>query len=409
MNVVYNDANCPYYQLYGPPPSYETVIAQTRGKITDPTTVSPESASSAARLNDLQTANVIPNPSVPQCFFYTCNPPSRLVDGNSSIQCTSDNASSRHLDNHHEGVVPYAHFSQYYAANGGGGDGGGAASAVGQNTCLSLEYPEASGARPGMSGFDQSYQSGSSHLPPPGYSTDGLPDGLSENAENTVARGGGYAMPRHTTEGRRDAVVPWNDRSALIAAGAAIVAQNGSLAGASQQRRVTTAETHRTPSPKSEASDVENEPRRIAVASPVIPVTFRERNLPRERTDYGGSLRLPGRHTGGVIYQSDSFQRILSKSPGCPERRGAFDPATASGSSSGPRARDAESFATSSSQSNPSNNNVILERFIFESAPPPPTAEEANVEGACGHRAMNRSTNFDLESKQKLDRSRSLD
>ncbi|XP_031780734.1 uncharacterized protein LOC100678361 isoform X2 [Nasonia vitripennis] len=39
-SVVLNDANCPYYQLYGPPPSYETVIAQTRGKISSPS--SPE-------------------------------------------------------------------------------------------------------------------------------------------------------------------------------------------------------------------------------------------------------------------------------------------------------------------------------------------------------------------------------
>ncbi|XP_011301627.1 uncharacterized protein [Fopius arisanus] len=31
-NVVLNDLNCPYYQLYGPPPSYDTVIAQSRIK-----------------------------------------------------------------------------------------------------------------------------------------------------------------------------------------------------------------------------------------------------------------------------------------------------------------------------------------------------------------------------------------
>ncbi|XP_063984833.1 uncharacterized protein LOC135166500 [Diachasmimorpha longicaudata] len=31
-NIVLNDLNCPYYQLYGPPPSYDTVIAQSRVK-----------------------------------------------------------------------------------------------------------------------------------------------------------------------------------------------------------------------------------------------------------------------------------------------------------------------------------------------------------------------------------------
>ncbi|XP_015172373.1 PREDICTED: uncharacterized protein LOC107064322 isoform X2 [Polistes dominula] len=71
MNVVLNDANCPYYQLYGPPPSYETVIAQTRGKTSSPPT-SPEVG--ATRLNLEAGSNVITNPSVPSYFAYPCSP-----------------------------------------------------------------------------------------------------------------------------------------------------------------------------------------------------------------------------------------------------------------------------------------------------------------------------------------------
>ncbi|XP_014602679.1 PREDICTED: uncharacterized protein LOC106786123 isoform X1 [Polistes canadensis] len=71
MNVVLNDANCPYYQLYGPPPSYETVIAETRGK----TLSSPTSSEvGAARLNLEAESNVITNPSVPSYFAYPCSP-----------------------------------------------------------------------------------------------------------------------------------------------------------------------------------------------------------------------------------------------------------------------------------------------------------------------------------------------
>lgn len=389
MNVVLNDANCPYYQLYGPPPSYETVIAQTRGKISNP--ASPES--SGARMG-LQAANVVPNPSVPQCFFYTCNSPARLVDGNST-QCQSDNANSRQLDNHEN--VPFAHFSQYCVVNG----------AINQNVCVPLEYPEASSVASGGGdlSFGHNYQTSPNRLP--GYPAD-ISSDTSNNAENTV-RAHGYAERYDTTvnadaaaAGYGEQHVPWRvaDDQAALNIHAKITAQDEEYRRdqvPGRRKCATAAETH-SPLPKSVASGSdENEPRGT---SDVIPAVVRERNCARERTDYGGSLRLPRRHTGGVVYQGggDSFQRIISKDSSSPA-------AVALGSTVAHSAAERPADAgASSSQSNPSNN-VILETFIFENAPPP----RVNIEEARDPRAMNRSTNFDLESKHKLDRSKSLD
>lgn len=400
MNVVLNDANCPYYQLYGPPPSYETVIAQTRGKVSSPT--SPES--STARMG-LQTANVIPNPSVPQCFFYTCNSSPRLVDGNSN-QCQSDNANSRQLDNHEN--VPFAHFSQYCVVNG----------AISQNVCVPLEYPEASAASgSGNLSFGHNYQTSPSRLP--GYPSDRLSD--TSDAENAVATAAhGYAVQNAegydvmhnadtTTGGYVEQRVPWHptDDQMTPKVHAKTTGQNeeNRRDQVCRQKRMIAAETHNL-SLKSETSGGgdENEPR---LTSSVIPEVTRERNFPRERTDYGGSLRLPRRHTGGIVYQGvvyqggDSFQRVFSKDSSSPATV-APDSTTTSGENAAHEVAERPADdGESSSQSNPSNN-VILETFIFENVSP-------HVEEARDPRAMNRSTNFDLESKHKLDRSKSLD
>jgi len=370
MNVVLNDADCPYYQLYGPPPSYETVIAQTRGKISNP--ASPES--SAARLN-LQTANVIPNPSVPQCFFYNCNSPARLIDGNSS-QCQSDNANVHQLDNHES--VPFAHFSQYCTTNDG------------QNICVPLEYPEEPVAS-GGSNFTCSYQNSPHRLP--GYPTD-RSDVLS--AKNATC---GYEIPNTEEHAIRSTEAatgsygersPWhgNDQSVRIH-GITVQDENR----ASQKRCVMTTDT-RTLSPKSEESGSENELKHTFNVVPVM-----QRNFPRERTNYGGSLRLPRRHTD-VIYQGDGFQNVLRRDLNA-SQRSTFNSAQTTASKG---ANSLEQDANSS-QSNPSNN-VILESFIFENVQLPPSE---NVEEVRDLHAMNRSINFDLESKHKLDRSKSLD
>ncbi|XP_029174181.1 uncharacterized protein LOC114942871 [Nylanderia fulva] len=368
MNVVLNDTSCPYYQLYGPPPSYETVIAQTRGKISNP--ASPESS---ARLN-LQTANVIPNPSVPQCFFYTCNSPARLVDSNQS-----DNATSRQLDNHES--VPFAHFSQYCVPNG----------AISQNMCVPLEYPEESIAS-GGSNFSHSYSLQNSPQRLPAYPTD-----RSSDASNAEIQNGseGCAMLNVDTaisSYRESCQSPWhgnNDQSLLKVHGK--IGENR----LSRQRCATIAEM-RIPSSKSEESESENELKRIC---PVMIAS--RRNFPRQRTDYGGSLRLPRSQTGDVIYQGDSLQRVSSKKDSSfnSNRTATSENALRNANSPGQEA------VAGSSQSNPSNN-VILESFIFENAQLPPSE---NVEEARGLRTMNRSTNFDLESKHKLNRSKSLD
>lgn len=377
MNVVLNNTSCPYYQLYGPPPSYETVIAQTRGKISNP--ASPESS---ARLN-LQTANVIPNPSVSQCFFYTCNSPARLIDGNSS---QSDNATSHQLDNHEN--VPFAHFSQYCVANG----------AISQNMCVPLEYPQESIAS-GGSNFSPSYQNSSQRLP--GYSTDRSAD--VSNAENAthgyeVQNAEGCAMlDIDTATGSYREHSPWhgNDQSVLKVHGKIVQDENC----ASQQRCAKMCVS----SPKSEGSGNENELKRIC---PVISTA--QRNQPKQRPDYGGFVRLQHNHTGDVIYQGGSFQRISFKDSSSSQRC-AFNSNRMAASENAlcntNSPEQAVEVIASSSQSNPSNN-VILESFIFENAQLLPNE---NVETAHGLRTMNRSTNFDLESKYKLNRSKSLD
>lgn len=379
MNVMLNDTSCPYYQLYGPPPSYETVITQTRGKISNPASVE-----SSARLN-LQTTNVIPNPSVPQCFFYTCNSPARLVGDNSN---QSDSATSCQLDNHQS--VPFAHFSQYCVANG----------ALSQNMCVPLEYPKESIAS-GGSNFSHSYQNSPQWLPPR-YPTDRSSD--VSDAENSthayeVQNAEGCTMLNidPATGGYRE-YSPWhrNDQSVLKVHGKITVQDENR---ASHQRCATIVET-RISSPKSEGSGSENELKRICPG-----IAAARRNLPRQRTDYGGSLRLPRSYTGNVIYHGDNFQRISFKNSSSFQRC-AFNsnrmiaPDNALCNANSPE-QTVEAVA-SSSQSNPSNN-VILESFIFENAQLPPSE---NVEEA---RAMIRSTNFDLESKHKLNRSKSLD
>lgn len=122
MSVVLNDANCPYYQLYGPPPSYETVIAQTRGKISNPT--SPESSS--ARI-DVQSSGVVTNSSATQCFSYACNPSARLNGGlEQSPQYQNGIASPRQLENSE--AIPFA---RYCVADAAG---------IRQNVCVPFNY-----------------------------------------------------------------------------------------------------------------------------------------------------------------------------------------------------------------------------------------------------------------------------
>lgn len=366
MNVVLNDAtNCPYYQLYGPPPSYESVMAQTRGKMSTP--ASPEST--AARLN-LQSPNVITNPSVSQCLFYSCDSPARLVNG-SSNQCPSDIASCHQHDAPHQSV-PFAHYSQYCT-------GGGATS---QNMCIPLGYPEESLASSGIN-FSHSLQNRPQRLL----------ERLSDMSDAET-----YEVPNRETplNGVGREYSPWhvNNNQTVLKVHSKIGAQNEQRSP--PQRRAAIGEA-RASSSKSEESESENEARYMFSA------TRENLSTRRERANHRGSLRLPRRHNGGGIYQSNSFPKDSPKDlPSSHLNVFDFTCKSTSESAEPPvlstpeRAADA---VTSPSQSNPSNN-VILESFIFENARSSPLYENVT---------MNQSTNFDLESKHKLDRSKSLD
>jgi hypothetical protein len=75
-SVVLNDANCPYYQLYGPPPSYETVIAQTRNKFSSPS--SPELLQPNQNHRSSLPTSSDTSGFAAQCFY---NVPNRLPAG----------------------------------------------------------------------------------------------------------------------------------------------------------------------------------------------------------------------------------------------------------------------------------------------------------------------------------------
>jgi len=360
MNVVLNDTNCPYYQLYGPPPSYETVIAQTRGKIASP--ASP----SAARLNhDLQTANVIPNPSVPQCFFYACSSPARLVDAGAVDQCHQGESAS-------EGVPPFAHYSQYCAANG---------AAIGRNVCVPLEYPEESSARmssAGSAGFGYSAN-------PQHPSTVCLMDASDVgDTEGHATLNVDAATGSYSASWCPDA----NDQFALKVHGRPVVQDERCNA-------MLAMDVHSSPKrAEMSGSDAKRNAGSFSLKL-MVPEDATRKDFSRKRTD-GGSLRLPRRNTtGAIVYRGDGFHRISLRDSSTSQRR-VLDSASPPG-----RAAHADA---SPSQSNPSNN-VILGSFIFERARSP-TRENA---GQARNAAMDRSTNLDSESKHKLDRSKSLD
>ena len=101
-SVVLNDNNCPYYQLYGPPPSYETVIAQTRGKITCP--ASPD--------NSRLQSSIIQNQSIPQCFAHSYSP-SRIngVLETPQLRGSEANPANQHIESFE---AAYPHFPQQF-------------------------------------------------------------------------------------------------------------------------------------------------------------------------------------------------------------------------------------------------------------------------------------------------------
>ncbi|XP_076161554.1 uncharacterized protein LOC143143766 isoform X2 [Ptiloglossa arizonensis] len=390
MSVVLNDANCPYYQLYGPPPSYETVIAQTRGKISNP--ASPESSS--ARTN-AQSPSVLPNSSVPQCFSYACNPSTRLNNGlDQNTQYQNGNASPRQLDNTE--AVPFTRFP-YCVTNG----------PIRPNVCVPFDYQEQPFV-PG-DGFNRAYQ---------GTSTNYVPYPMDKSSDTSDPENQSYEAPRmerymmvniDCTAGssREQSLWETNDRSVSKVHG------KGEKKGAGdrlekrwgeQQRRIA------TETASGFSSIFENDDGRANDSKSTVHSSEDfEPEFSRSRRVYGGSLKATGRYAGNAKCDEYNPEWAFSKTlPHSCEGLINTEPATAIASVS----RNASPLeatvnaSVSSFQSNPSSN-VILESFVSDGA----SSSTENVENAKERRSRltNASTNSDLESNHRLDRSKSLD
>ncbi|CAK9796658.1 hypothetical protein ANTPLA_LOCUS917 [Anthophora plagiata] len=405
MSVVLNDANCPYYQLYGPPPSYETVIAQTRGKISNPT--SPESTN--ARTN-VQSPSAAANTSVAQCFSYTCNSSTRLNNSlEENAQYPNGGASSRQLEPR-EGI-PFAHFPQYCTVTDG---------TIRQNVCVPFAYQEQQSFLPRDS-FNRIYQQASStnYVPyPMDKSSDTSdPENPSEcyqlsNAERYTmvnvdctagsSREEGVVLiskvhasdaEREMESGERNAEkIRGQQHRQCTTPGAIVVAAAAAAAAAAGFPSVVKIEENPTDDSKSGVSSLED-----------LDTELSRKN----RRVYGGSLRGTGKYASKERCEEycsaeRSFSKILPHScdglintdPTVAAQRENFE--------------DRANVSASSFQSNPSNN-VILESFVFGDASSPISENVEKLEQCRSRRLINASTNSDLESKHRLDRSKSLD
>ncbi|CAL7941165.1 unnamed protein product [Xylocopa violacea] len=397
MSVMLNDANCPYYQLYGPPPSYETVIAQTRGKVPSP--ASPGSTN--ARTN-AQSPNVPPaGPHVPQCFSYACNFPARLNNGldQCSAQFANGGASSRQLDSR-EGI-PYAHFSQYCTLADG---------TMRQNVCVPFGYQE----QPFVprDGFGQMYQAGATNyvLYP-----------LDKSSDTSDPENQGYQCPESNAErytmmnvdctagsSRDQGVWKANDRSISKVHGSQ--GSQGSQVEAKTDERQNGSEAIATGFPCLFKID---EGRGDDSKSPANSLEDFFSEFTKSRRVYGGSLRATGRYAGKERREQYSVQRGFSKLlPHSCDGLINTEPAVARGDTSHVHgtssSEDRANVSGSSFQSNPSNN-VILECFVPEGASSSHSTGNVEKLEQPRSRLVNASTNSDLESKHRLDRSKSLD
>lgn len=381
MSVVLNDANCPYYQLYGPPPSYETVIAQSRGKISNP--ASPESSS--GRLS-LQSTNVLPNQNIAQCFSYTCpNPSTRLnasLDQGSQYQ--NGNATPRQLDNHEN--IPFAHFSQYCVANG----------AIRPNVCVPYEYQE------------QQFLPGGSFNR--GNPTNYVQYSVDKSSDNSDPENQTYEAPnadRYTmlsidcTAGSSRGQNLWqpSDRSISMVHGKTTAGRGDRNRVHRQKSADTSAFSSVTETEESNTIDSKS----TATSSEDIEP---EGDFRRARKIYGGSLKSAGRYAGKTKCDggySDDGAFLKSSTRSC-EGIINSERATASKNTS-PDVSPLEQTANASpSQSNPSNN-VILKSFVSDGGGSRFVENDEEVRS----RLATGSTNSDLESKHRLDRSKSLD
>ncbi|XP_050592195.1 uncharacterized protein LOC126923117 isoform X2 [Bombus affinis] len=391
MSVMLNDANCPYYQLYGPPPSYETVIAQTRGKVSNAT--SPESTSARS------SSFVAPaNSNVSQCFSYTCNFSTRLNNSlDQNTQYSSGGTSSRQLEGR-EGI-PFAHFPPYCAVADG---------STRQNVCIPFAYQE----QPFVSRdtFNPLYQASSIHCVP--YPMDKSSDTSDpENQSYQVSNVERYAMVNvDCTAGssREQGIWQSDDRSTSKVRGSQV---NGDTDDSIEKNLGEQREnTSMVRGAAGSASPLKIEENQSDDSKSVDWLENFDSESAKSRRVYGGSLKASGRYADKERCEEYSVQRAFSRIlPHSCDGLINTEPATATSVDVSHNVSSLEERAdvsASSFQSNPSNN-VILERFGSDGA----SFSMENIEKLeqSHSRLVNTSTNSDLESKFRLDRSKSLD
>ncbi|XP_015588324.1 uncharacterized protein LOC107264509 isoform X2 [Cephus cinctus] len=123
-SVVLNENTCPYYQLYGPPPSYETVIAQTRGKVSNPT--SPENSRTSLQTPPVQSR------SMPPCYAHPYGMAPRRNDNMDSAHTSNRGINSRQLDGYD--TPGYPHYASASQPNG--------STTARHDVCVPMEFSE---------------------------------------------------------------------------------------------------------------------------------------------------------------------------------------------------------------------------------------------------------------------------
>ncbi|OAD60701.1 hypothetical protein WN48_05263 [Eufriesea mexicana] len=394
MSVMLNDANCPYYQLYGPPPSYETVIAQTRGKVSNP--ASPE-------LNT-RPPNVAPgNSNVSQCFSYTCNFSTRLNNGlEQNTQYSNGGTSSRQLESR-EGI-PFAHFPQYCTVTDG---------TIRQNVCIPFGYQEQQFVS--RDTFNRVYQGNSMNCVP--YPIDKSSDTSDqENQSYQMSKTERYRMLNvDCTAGSSREQAVWESDNRPVS----------KVHGGGQVERDTSERMEKNVGDERHNDNVRNTSAIMVTGFPSLLKVEEshvnnsksmgnrlenfDSNLTKGRRVYGGSLRATGRYAGKERYEEYSIERAFSKilPHSCDGLINIESTVTSVDVSSNVSSIENRANVNANSfQSNPSNN-VILECFVSNGASF--SAENIEKFEQSQSRLANVSTNCELESKHRLDRSKSLD
>ncbi|XP_076390408.1 uncharacterized protein LOC100883396 isoform X2 [Megachile rotundata] len=405
VNVVLNDANCPYYQLYGPPPSYETVIAQTRGKISTNPACSPDSTNTQTNTQtNVQSPSVATNSSLPRCFSYACNSSARLNNSlEPDVQYRHGSAvldNSRQLENP-EGV-PFARFPQYCLGTDG---------PLRQNACVPFSYQE----RPPVfeDSFDRIYQGSSTNYVP--YSTDKSSDTSDPENQNYEPNAKKYATvnvdcPAGSSKDIWKGVWKTSDRSIFKVYSRPTSNKSERGPSEKEQSRGQTRESRsETEASFSSAFNTEYSNRTNDSKSTVNSPEDFESEFTKSDRVYGGSLKAIGKNIDKEYSAENALSKILPRS--CDGLINT-EPTTANVGASRRNATSSEGLSAvnvspNSFQSNPSNN-VILARFDANAS----SSSTNNVENETSRsRLVNTgtSTNSDLESKHRLDRSKSLD